>query len=415
MTARPRGLWGHDDFLRLWAAQAISAFGARIAREGLPMAAVITLKAGPQALGLLAALALAGQAGFGLVAGALADRLPKKLLLIGADLARAAVLLAVPAAAMLGRLSLVEIYAAGALMGALSVVFDVADHAFLPSLIGPSELIEGNAKLATTESVSEVGGPALAGALFQLLSPPIALAANAATYLASALCLTRVRSPPTAPPREAAADPPAFDLAAGLRIVLAHPLLRPLWLGDVARGLFGGFFSALYILYAIGVLKLTPGMLGLTIACGGAGGLIGATLAPALTRRLGAGRAIILTGLSGGAMLFLIPLAHGAPLAAMAFLALAQVLGDALQTAMQVTAATLRQSALPPHQLGRAGGAFLSAGAAAGVAGALIGGLAGAALGPRPALYLAAAGITAASLIALASPLRRKSPLANPA
>jgi hypothetical protein len=414
MTARPTGLWGHDDFLRLWAAQAISAFGARIAREGLPMAAVITLKAGPQALGLLAALALAGQAGFGLVAGALADRLPKKLLLIGADLARAAVLLAVPAAAMLGRLSLVEIYAAGALMGALSVVFDVADHAFLPSLIGPAELIEGNAKLATTESVSEVGGPALAGALFQLLSPPTALAANAATYLASALCLTTVRSPPPAP-REAAADPPALDLAAGLRIVLAHPLLRPLWLGDVTRGLFGGFFSALYILYAIGVLKLTPGMLGLTIACGGAGGLIGASLAPALTRRLGPGPAIIVTGLSGGAMLFLIPLAHGAPLAAMGFLALAQVLGDALQTAMQVTAATLRQSALPPHQLGRAGGAFLSAGAAAGVAGALIGGLAGAALGPRPALYLAAAGITAASLIALASPLRRKSPLANPA
>jgi MFS family permease len=408
MAARRKGLWGHDNFLRLWSAQAISTFGARIAREGLPMAAVITLKAGPQSLGLLAALALAGQAGFGLFAGALADRLPKKPLLIAADLARAAVLLAVPAAALLGRLSLVEIYVAAALMGALSVAFDVADHAFLPSLIAPADLLEGNSKLATTEAVSEVGGPALAGALFQLLSPPIALALNAATYVASALLLGAVRAPRATPAQHAEAAP-GLDLAAGVRIVLAHPLLRPLWLGDVTRGLFGGFFSALYILFAIGTLRLTPGMLGLTIACGGAGGLVGATLAPALTRRLGAGRAIVVTGFSGGAMLFLIPLAHGSPLLGMAFLALAQVLGDALQTVMGVTAVSLRQSVLPPHQLGRAGGAFMSAGAAAGVFGALLGGALGAAIGPRDALYIAAAGIVVGSLFALFSPLRTAS------
>lgn len=403
--ARRAGLWGHDNFRRLWAAQAISTFGARIAREGLPMAAVITLKAGPQALGIYAALSLAGQAGFGLFAGALADRLPKKRLLIGADLARAAVLLAIPAAATIGRLSLVEIFVAGTLMGALSVVFDVADHAFLPSLIESDDLVDGNAKLATTESVSEVGGPALAGVLFQLLSPPIAVAVNAATYLASALCLAGVRAPSRAA-AEAHEPEAGLDLAAGLRLVLAHPLLRPLWLGDVTRGLFGGFFSALYILYAISVLKLTPGMLGVTIACGGAGGLAGAVLAPSLSRRLGPGRTIVLTGLAGGAMLFLIPLAHGSPLLGMAFLALAQVLGDALQTVTQITAVSLRQSVLPLRQLGRAGGAFMSAGAAAGIVGALVGGLVGSTLGPRDGLYLAAAGVTAGALFALFSPLR---------
>jgi MFS family permease len=84
-------------------------------------------------------------------------------------------------------------------------------------------------------------------------------------------------------------------------------------------------------------------------------------------------------------------------------------LGDALQTVMGVTAVSLRQSVLPPHQLGRAGGAFMSAGAAAGVFGALLGGALGAAIGPRDALYIAAAGIVVGSLFALFSPLRTAS------
>src|SRR5580704_5379422 len=93
----PAGETGRGrDFARLWAAQAVSSFGARIAREGLPLAAVLALKAGPGAMGLFAALTLGGQAAFGLFAGALADRAPKRRLLIGADVARAVVLAAIP-------------------------------------------------------------------------------------------------------------------------------------------------------------------------------------------------------------------------------------------------------------------------------------------------------------------------------
>ena len=129
------------------------------------MAAVITLKAGPQALGVFAALVLGAQAAVGLFAGAFADRLPKRRLLIAADLARALVLAAIPLAALTGRLTLVEIYLAAVLMGAANVVFDVTDHAYLPSLINTADLTEGNAKLSATEAVAEVGGPALTGVL----------------------------------------------------------------------------------------------------------------------------------------------------------------------------------------------------------------------------------------------------------
>jgi hypothetical protein len=406
MTTAKSGLWGHRDFLRLWGAQAISSFGARIAREGLPMAAVISLKAGPAALGLFAALTLGAQAIVGVFAGALADRLPKRLLLIGADLARALVLAAIPLAALAGRLSLLEIYLAGVLMGAAGVVFDVADHAFLPALIDKADLTDGNAKLAATDAVAEVGGPALAGLLFQLVSPPLAVAVNAATYLASALLLGRLgKSGARAAPAHDDA-PVGLDLTGGLRLVLSHPLVRPLWLSDLARSFFGAFYFVLYILFCINVLKLTPGMLGLTIAGGGVGGLAGAALAPRVTRRLGPGPTILLLGLTSGAIGFLIPLAVGPPLVAMAMLALAQVVGDGLATISRIGAVTLRQTVLPPHQLGRAGGAFASGEATAGVIGALAGGALGAALGPREALLIASAGVTAAALFVVFSPLR---------
>jgi len=406
MTMRSTGLRGHRDFMRLWSAQGVSSFGARIAREGLPMTAVLTLKAGPEAIGLFAALALGAQAVVGLFAGSLADHLPKRRLLIAADIARAVVLGAIPLAALAGRLSLLEIYLAAVLMGAANVTFDVADHAFLPSLIDAADLTDGNAKLAATEAVAEVGGPALAGLLFQLVSPPIAVAINAVTYLASAALLGRIGAGGAPRPASESRPPFRLDLTAGARLVLSHPLVRPLWLGDVIRGFFGAFFAALYILLAIDVLKLTPGMLGLTIAMGGVGGFAGAAAAPWLTRRLGPGPTILATGLIGGAALFLIPLAAGPPLIAMTILAAAQLFGDALQTIAQVSAATLRQTVLPPDQLGRAGGVFATGGAAAGVAGALVGGALGAAIGPRETLLIAAAGVTAASLFVVFSPLR---------
>jgi len=119
-----------------------------------------------------------------------------------------------------------------------------------------------------------------------------------------------------------------LDLTAGMRLVFANPLVRPLWLADVAKSFFGYFFAALYLLLALNVLKLTTLMVGLTVAMGGVGGLAGATLTPRLTRRLGAGRMILLTGLAGGATLFLIPLA--------AFLALAVAAYGVFRTTSKV-------------------------------------------------------------------------------
>jgi MFS family permease len=407
LTGPSTSLWRHGDFLKLWAAQTVSSFGARIAREGLPFTALMFLRAGPAAYGVFAAARLAASAVGGVVAGPLADRFPKRALMIGADLARAAVLIAVPAAAFTGHLTFAGVIVAGVLMGFFSVAFDIADHAFLPTLIAPAQLVDGNAKLGTTEAVAETGGPALYGVLFQTIGAPLALVVNAGTYMVSALTLAFIR------PRAQAVGEPAqqpvapIDLAAGFRIVLDHPLVRPIWLADVTQAFFGGFFSALYLLFLYRQLHLTPLMIGMTVAAGGIGGFVGAVIAPAVTRRLGVGWAIVATAVSGGAMQFFVPLAHGAPLLAMGFLVIAQLFGDGLQTIAGIATVSFRQAVLPAHELGRAGGAFATGTALMGVVGALGGGLLGASLGPRETLYMAAAGITLATVFVLVSPLRK--------
>ena len=263
-------LAGHGTFRRLWAAQAVSAFGARITREGLPIMAVVTLGAGAGMLGVLAAVASGAALIAALAAGAYIDRHLRRPLLIGADLLRAAVLVAIPLAAWLGALTLPQVFVAAALVAAASVVFDIASHSYLPSIVSKADLIDGNSRLAATESVAEVGGPALAGVLFQWLSAPIAVAANALTYLISAGFLASIAAPEIAP----VPSPPEHwtrEVTRGFRLAWSDARVRPLLLMESAQGLFGGVFSALYILFAVRTLGLTPAMLGLAIGAGGLG------------------------------------------------------------------------------------------------------------------------------------------------
>jgi len=271
--------------------------GARIAREGLPMAAVLALGGGPAALGLLAALML-GAGSVAAVAGApFVDRLPRRPLMIAADIGRSLALAAVAAAALAQRLDLTGLCMAAVAVAALGVMFEAADHAILPALVSREQLTAANARLGAVDAAAEMAGPALGGGLFSLVAPPIALAATAATYLVSAAFLGAIRTRPAKP---ATREPFDLDFAAGFRACLGHPLVRPLLLASLGSGFFGAFFAALYVLFSLTVLSLSPAMLGLTIAAGGLGALAGAAAAPWATRLLGPGPAIVATRLAGG-------------------------------------------------------------------------------------------------------------------
>lgn len=404
-------------FVRLLTAGGASAIGARVTREGLPLMAVLALHASPDEVGVLAALRAAPALFVGPLCGAWVDRLEKRRILIAADLARAMVLLAAPAAAITHHLSMALVCLIGAAIGGLSCLFEMANHAFLPTLVEPGELVAANAALGATESVAEIGGPAVAGILFTLLSAQLAVAFNSATYLVSALLLAPIRGPGqrTSARGERSAttiDRPAFAPLTAFAATWASRDVRCLLLLVVTSGLFGSFFAALYIPFALHALGLTPAILGATIATGGVGALLGAAVATPLQRRLGVGPALLASGLAYAATTALIPLAPANPVGGTAMLMAAQLLGDAAGTALFIYVASLRQTLSPQANLGRTAGVFAAAGGLAAVAGALAGGPLAESVGCRTAMAVACAGMALAPLwwLASASPWRREMP-----
>jgi len=406
-------LWSHTDFLRLWSAQSVSAFGARITRTCLPLAAVLTIHASPAALGLLTALALGPGTIVGLFAGGFVDRSRRRHILIAADLLRAAILLTLPIAAWLHMLAMPQLILVAAIAGGFSVLFDIADHAYLPSLIGKEHLVEGNTKLNVTDSVAEIGGPALAGVLVQLLTAPIAIAANAATYVISAFFLSRIATRETIAAPEAEPASWLRDLSTGATAIFRDRLVQPLFWMGAATPLFGSFFL-LYVPFAIRDLRLSPTLLGITIGVGGIGAMAGAALAAPVSRWLGLGPAIVTMSFAGAGFTMLVPLASGGVVMATAMLMTAQFCGDAVMVIVIILAASLRQTVLPNDILGRVAAVFQAAAGLCGVVGALTAGAIASALGVRETLLIAACGYFLPPAIALLSPLKALKSLPNP-
>jgi MFS family permease len=407
-------LWSHADFLRLWSAQSVSAFGARITRTCLPLAAVLTIHATPASLGLLTALALGPGTLVGLFAGGFVDRSRRRRILIASDLLRAAILLTVPIAAWLHALAMWQLYLVAACAGGFSVLFDIADHAYLPSLIGTAHLVEGNTKLNVTDSVAEIGGPALAGVLVQLLTAPIAIAANAVTYVVSALFLSQIAAHETVAAPEAEGPSWWRDLSTGAAAIFRDRLVQPLFWMSAATPLFGSFFL-LYVPFAIRNLHLSPTLLGITIGVGGIGAMAGAALASPVSRWLGLGPAIVTMSFAGAAFTMLVPLAAGSVATATAMLMTAQFCGDAALVIVIILAASLRQTVLPNDILGRVAGVFQAAAGLCGVTGALAAGAVASVIGLRETLLIAAFGYFLPPLVALVSPLRGLKSLADTA
>lgn len=373
------GLWGHGDFLRLWAAQAVSAFGFRITRTGLPIIAVTTLDQPEVIVSVLMAMQIAPGLLVGLFAGGWIDRSRKRRILIASDLIRAAAIASLTLAWALGALSIGHVLATGAVVGAASALFQITDNTYLPSLIGRRQLAEGNAKIESTEAIAEVTGPAAAGFLIRLLGAPLAIVLNAATYLWSALLLGRIRTPEPAPgdapggaPGGAPGDAPGDagvvrrrgeDLRIGFREVFRHPLVRPIVLSHMVWSISGGFFLALYTLFCLRELRLSEGTFGVIVGMGGVGSLAGALISRALVRRLGLGRTLITTSVLSLACAVFIPLAGGPATGGsfaliVGFLVAHQLLSDGFAVAFVIQAVTLRQTVLPRATLGRANAAI---------------------------------------------------------
>ena len=394
-------MWRHREFLLLWGAQSVSAVGSRVTRTALPIAAILVAGAGAIDLGLLTvALTLPGAvlAWFG---GGWVDRHARRPLLIGADLVRAVLLLTIPVAALFGAVTLGLLYAVAVVTGIASVAYQLADHVYVADLVGRERVLEANGKREAADAVAEISGPALGGALVAWLTAPVAIAVDAATFLASALLIARIEKRETV---AAARTSASFidDIRTGIRVVWRNEGVRALFLATATLAFCMSFMASLYTLYCLSLLGLTPTQLGITIGCGGLGALAGAALAPRAALRWGPRRTLIGALAVGAAAQVLIPLAPSIPWIAMGFLIGTQVIGDGALTVYLVNETTMRQRLLPPEALGRAAATWQVAAGVLTPIGALAGAALAEAVGLRPTLWVLAFGVTVAALTLVA-------------
>ncbi len=353
-------LWRHADFLRLWAAQAISAFGSRISRTALPIIAITTLDQSETSVALLWSLYLVPGLVLALFAGSIVDRSRKRRILIASDVFRAVVFGSITVAWWLDVLSMAHLVIAGALVGAASALFTITDVAYLPVLVGKRYIADGNAKLEATEGVAEVTGPATAGVLIGVLGAPVAVLVDSASYLWSAVMLGRIRTkePPPAPAPSASSSTweSTRGLRDGMRVVFGHPYVRPVVITLVVWSIAGGFFTSLYTLFCFRTLGLDATTFGVIVAIGGVGSLLGAMISRRLVGAIGLGPTLIVSSVVSVAGALLIPMADGST--ALYFLGAHQLISDCFSVAFIIQAVTLRQTVLPRDMLGRANAAI---------------------------------------------------------
>jgi MFS family permease len=398
------GLFRHRDFRLLWGGETVSELGSQVSILAIPLVAVRTLHATTFEIGALTASSTAAFLLVGLPAGVWVDRLRRRRVMIAADVGRLLALGSVPVTYAFGALGLLQLYLVTLFSGFLTVFFDVAYQSYLPELIDRDLLVEGNANLQASESVSQIAGPSLGGVLIQVLTAPYAVLVDAASFLWSAAWVAAIRARAEKPLRSKETDL-RREIGEGVRFVLGNPLLRAIALCTGTSNLFSSIAEAVIYVLLARQLHLSAGWIGLISSTSAVGGLIGARMATRVAARFGQGPAIWMSVLVIAPTGFVAPFVHrGWSLVA---LAAAQVLMWAGVVVYNITQVSFRQGLCPPALLGRMNATmrFLVWGTLP--LGGFLGGVLGATIGVRETLLVVAIGGSLAFLPVYLSPLRR--------
>ncbi len=315
VSPRPRGgLLGQVDFRRLWVGETISQFGSQVSLLAIPYLATVLLRASALEVALLGAIQFLPFVLFALPAGAWLDRMRRRPVLVVGDLARVVALSTIPPAWALGVLSIWQLYLVGFVVGTATVLFDVAYQSYLPVLVERDELVEGNGKLQASEAAAQVVGPGLGGGLIGAVGAPLAVVADALSYLASAAFVLRIRRPEPHPEAERRAaglarEPLRRQVAEGLVFVLRNPYLRAVAGATSSSNLFSNVLFAVLPVYLYRELGLSATTVGVIFGVGALGALAGALAASRIAGRVGLGPAIIGSIAIGGPGALLLPAA----------------------------------------------------------------------------------------------------------
>jgi MFS family permease len=334
------------DFWTFWTGQTISAFGSSITQFALPLL-VYQLTGSALDLGIAFAAGMLPYPLFGLIIGAWTDRVDRKQLMIATDVARAAAIGAIPLAAALGILSVWWVYAVLFVSTTLTIAFQSAEFAAIPALVSKDDLVTANGRIQASFSAASVIGPPVAGASLALISLPLLVTLDAASFLVSAISIWLIRRELQARRDRRSTDIRA-DVVEGLRYVLGHPVLRNISAMMALVNFFSTTVYAQLVLFAKTRFAASDAEVGILFAAGPLGVIVFSLAAGPLRRRWSFGvvalGALMIAGLAYVG-LAVVPWFAGAVVLV--------ALGGGLGILFNINTASLRQAIVPEHLLGR--------------------------------------------------------------
>lgn len=397
------GVLRNRRFAKMFAGQTISELGSAVTQIALPTIAVLVLHAGSLQLGILIALERIPFPILALLVGVWVDRLPRRRVMVVADILRAAVLATVPVGAAAGFLGLPLLYAVAVTSGVLTIFFDLAYLSYVPELVGHESLGEANSLIQLSNSASNLAGPGIGGLLIQAVGAARAMSLDAASFVVSFLSLLWMGPDPMRAER-APGHGIVAELREGLAHVFADPVLRFLVLVFGAAIVVGHMSEPNLFPFAYRQLRFSPATLGWLLSVEGAAAVLGAYLGPYVMRRVPAGWILALTGVVGGAAWVIVSLAGQGP-TVLIFLA-AMIIGGLVDPLNNVTQWSLRQLLTPDELQGRMNSIFRTVFWGAWPIGNVAGGYLGSVIGAQASIFVAGAGFGVIMLLFLAGPLR---------
>jgi MFS family permease len=284
-------LWRNQAFVVFWSAHTISAAGTGITTVVLPVL-VYAMTGSPAWVASLGLIQAVPYLGLGLVAGAVADRMNRKKIMVGCDATAAFLLAAIPVTAALHLLGMAQVLIVALGIAVVYVWFDAANFGALPALVDRAELPVATSLINSTGQVALLCAPTIGAALLTIMTPAYTLGFDSASYLISALLLLlSIRRPFARPQSQRDQLRIRADIAEGLRFLWHQPVIRTLTFAVFCVCLSWGGAFGLLVVYANRALHLTrvDVRLGLLYSAGELGGLLAAIAVPVLIKHLAIG------------------------------------------------------------------------------------------------------------------------------
>lgn len=392
------------DFRAYWFAEVTSVFGSMFTLTAVGIVAVETYDANATQIGLITAAGTAPVILFGLVAGALADRVRRpRRLLIACDASGAAAVLTVAVGVWAGWAGLWWLAGLSFALGAIGTVVSPVYFTHLSAIVGTTgeggeDVVRGRGRLQSGQYGARIVGRAAAGPVIAVFGPALSIVIDAVTYVISLVLLAGLRTPD----RPAQPQPVDSDAAgrSGWRALTADRFLGSLvWFLLILSGVLGAV-TTLTTPFLLRGLDIPVTWYGAVMGTSGIAGLIGSLVATRLVGRF-SGAALTVVGFgAAAASLLVLPTAGGPAAVAVPIAGLGVAAPVLFGAVANIGLVGVMTTAVPGHLMGRAVAAMTTATTVCQLVGAVGGGYLGDLLGIRPTLWLCAVAALTAVVVA---------------